>query len=316
MGKIDREMGVPWTQPAEDGCPGRLLSPAPPGPGEHLGNADCGGRHSARNPALPNRRRTAGRGEPSAGRDKMEKRVVNEAGSAARRRRQSSGRAGRSRSRRGSTFPGHGSEKDSDELGKEGGEEQHKRYSLAAIKQSYTQSHGAAQQPGPLVQFQGGMRCHPRFGMPGVEEWKEGPAEFEHTQAAGFGSHLLPPRASGLNYRKFKLNEPFPPPSTGPSLPWSPPPRSARQPHARSRCRRGADQRRAGGGGGEAPDPMRGGSSEHRTAGSPQPRPPASPAPPPGPSAPAWPAALSPEQLSYPPGDRPAGRGQQHRQQR
>lgn len=59
---------------------------------------------------------------------------------------------------------------------------------------------------------------------------------------------------------------------------------------------------------------MRGGSPGHRAAGSPQPRPPASPAPPPGPSAPAWPAALSPEQLSCPPGDRPAGRGQAARQ--
>lgn len=62
------------------------------------------------------------------------------------------------------------------------------------------------------------------------------------------------------------------------------------------------------------PDPMRGGSSGHRAAGSPSPGPPSSPAPPPGPFAPAWPAALSLEQLSRPPGDRPAGRGQTARQ--
>lgn len=108
------------------------------------------------------------------------------------------------------------------------------------------------------------------------------------------------------------------PPSAGPLLPAQ---RGSLTPAAAA----GAGQSRGGReGGGEAADPMRGGSPGHRAAGSPQPeqhqpqqpqpRPPASAAPPPGPSASAWLAALSREQLSCPPGDRPAGRGQAARQ--
>lgn len=141
VGKIGREMTVPWTQPAADGCPGRLFFPCPPSPGEHLGDAR---RVFGQEPCSAKQEEdAASRGAQRARTEKMEKRVVNEAGSGARRRRRSSGRAG---GRGGhdraaiARFPDTGVEEDSSVLREEDGEKQHKRYSWAAIKQSHTQT--------------------------------------------------------------------------------------------------------------------------------------------------------------------------------
>lgn len=64
----------------------------------------------------------------------------------------------------------------------------------------------------------GGAALIPGRGM----RWDAGGGT--NPQAAGSARQLLPPPASGLNYRKFKPNEPAPPPSLPLSIPPSLPP--------------------------------------------------------------------------------------------